>query len=249
MEIFFLGVGETCDTAHGNSSSIITTSNGIRILLDCGFTVPHQYFRIVEDPSRLDYVWISHFHGDHYLGLPLLFLRLWQMGRTKPLAIVGQKGIEEWVMKLLEMAYPTFSKKIGFPIEFHVVSPKATAHIAGMEWSTVLTQHTQYNLGLLLKDGKKKLYYSGDGRANTRVRRLIQGCDFAIHESFNMVDTYPYHGSITSTLKLADEMEIGQVALVHLEHSLRKNEIDLIKRIVQDRPNTLLPVAGDRLTF
>ncbi|MCW5205110.1 hypothetical protein VU02_04235 [Desulfobulbus sp. N2] len=81
------------------------------------------------------------------------------------------------------------------------------------------------------------------------MRRLIPGCDFVIHESFNMVDTYPYHGSITSTLKLADEMDIGQVALVHLEHSLRRNEIDTIKRIVQDRPNTLLPVAGDRLSF
>ena len=44
-------------------------------------------------------------------------------------------------------------------------------------------------------------------------------------------------------------MEIGQVALVHLEHSLRKNEIDTIQGIVQDRPNTLLPVAGDHLSF
>ncbi|MCI5150464.1 MAG: ribonuclease Z [Candidatus Electrothrix sp. MAN1_4] len=249
MEIFFLGVGETCDPAHCNSSSIITTRNGTRILLDCGFTVPHQYFRIVDDPTRLDYIWISHFHGDHYLGLPLLFLRLWQMGRTKPLVIIGQKGIEEWVMNLLEMAYPTFSQKIDYPLEFHEISPRATAHIAGLEWSTALTQHTQYNLGLLLKDGNKTLYYSGDGRANTRVRRLIRGCDFAIHESFNMVDTYPYHGSITSTLKLADEVDIGQVALVHLEHSLRKNEIQTIQRMVEERPHTLLPVAGDRVTF
>lgn len=64
-----------------------------------------------------------------------------------------------------------------------------------------------------------------------------------------MVDTYPYHGSITSTLKLADEVDIGQVALVHLDHNLRKNEIQTIQRMVQDRPNTLLPVAGDRLNF
>ena len=153
------------------------------------------------------------------------------------------------MINLLEMAYPTFSRRIGFPFKFIAISPRATAHIAGMKWSTALTQHTQYNLGLLLQDGNKKLYYSGDGRANTRVRRLIQGCDFAIHESFNMVDTYPYHGSITSTLKLADEVDIGQVALVHLDHNLRKNEIQTIQRMVQDRPNTLLPVAGDRLNF
>ncbi|XOF33742.1 MAG: MBL fold metallo-hydrolase [Candidatus Electrothrix sp. YB6] len=249
MEIFFLGVGETCDPANGNSSSLLTTSNGTRILLDCGFTVPHHFFRTIEDPHLLDYVWISHYHGDHYFGLPLLFLRLWQMGRTRPLPIISQKGIEKRTMELLEMAYPTFSRKINFPIEFHVISPRETASIAGMQWSTALTQHTQYNLGLLLEDGPKRLYYSGDGRANTQVKKLIQGCDFVIHESFNMVDTYPYHGSITSTLNLADETEVGQVALVHIEHSVRKNEINTIKQMVQERPGTLLPVAGDRVSF
>jgi ribonuclease Z len=248
VEIFFLGVGETCDPAHGNSSSLLTTSNGTRILLDCGFTAAHQYFRAVEEPTQLDYIWISHFHGDHFLGLPLLFLRLWQMGRTRPLFIVGQKGIESKVREVLEMAYPTFGKKIGFELEFYVISPRETASIAGMKWSTALTQHTQYNLGLLLEDGSKRLYYSGDGRSNTRVRDLIQGCDFVIHESFNMVDIFPYHGSITSSLKLADETDIGRIALVHIEHNLRKNEIDTIKKMVQDRPGTLLPVAGDRLT-
>lgn len=249
MEIFFLGVGETCDPAHGNSSSLLTTSNGTRILLDCGFTVPHQYFRMVQEPARLDYIWISHFHGDHFLGLPLLFLRLWQMGRTRPLSIVGQRGIEDKVREVLEMAYPSFGKKIGFQFDFHVISPREIASIAGMRWSTALTQHTQYNLGLLLEDGTKRLYYSGDGRSNKQVRKLVRGCDFVIHESFNMVDTFPYHGSITSTLKLADENDIGRIALVHVEHSLRKNEIETIKKIIQDRPGTLLPVAGDRLTF
>ncbi len=248
MEIFFLGVGETCDTAHSNSSSLLTTSNGTRILLDCGFTAAHQYFRLVQNPDQLDCIWISHFHGDHFLGLPLLFLRLWQMGRTRPLSIIGQKGIEQKVRDVLEMAYPTFGKKIGFKFDFHVISPRATASIAGLKWSTALTQHTQYNLGLLLEDGPIRFYYSGDGRSNTRVRNLIQGCDFVIHESYNMVDTFPYHGSITSSLKLADETEVGRIALVHIEHNLRKNEIDTIKKMVQDRPGTLLPVAGDRLT-
>ncbi len=249
MEIFFLGVGEACDPAHGNSSSLITTGNGIRILLDCGFSVPHQYFRTVAEPVELDYVWISHFHGDHFFGLPLLFLRLWQLGRTRPLAVVGQKGIEDKVRSVLEMAYPTFEKKLSFAFEFHVVHTLETISIGGMNWSAALTQHSQYNLGLRIDDGTKRLYYSGDGRATNQARKLIQGCDFVIHESFSMVDTFPYHGSVTSTLRLADEIEMGQVALVHLDHTVRENELKNIEEMMQESPRALLPVAENRLTF
>ncbi len=249
MEIFFLGVGEACDTAHGNSSSLITASNGARILLDCGFSVPHQYFRTVEQPDALDCIWISHFHGDHFLGLPLLFLRLWQLGRTRPLAIVGQKGIDLKVRAALELAYPTFEKKLSFTFEFHRLHAQETISLAGMTWSAALTQHSQYNLGLRLEDGLTKFYYSGDGRAGKHARELIRGCDFVVHESFSMIDTYPYHGSVNSTLQLADELEIGQVALVHLDHEVRRNELETVKKMVNARPNTLLPVAEDCVRF
>lgn len=249
MEIFFLGVGEACDTAHGNSSSLITASNGARILLDCGFSVPHQYFRTVEQPAELDCIWISHYHGDHFLGLPLLFLRLWQLGRTKPLTIVGQKGIDQKVRAALELAYPTFEKKLSFSFEFHVLHAQETISLLGLTWYAALTQHSQYNLGLRLEDGPTKFYYSGDGRAGKHAKALIQGCNFVVHESFSMVDTYPYHGSVNSTLQLADEMEVGQIALVHLDHEVRRNELETVEKMVFARENTLLPVAEDRVRF
>ncbi|CAK8724014.1 MAG: Ribonuclease BN, tRNA processing enzyme [Candidatus Electronema aureum] len=249
MEIFFLGVGEACDTAHGNSSSLITASNGTRILLDCGFSVPHQYFRIVEQPEELDCIWISHFHGDHYLGLPLLFLRLWQLGRTRSLSIIGQKGVDHKVRAALELAYPTFEKKLSFQFDFHLLHAQETISLAGMTWSAALTQHSQYNLGLRLEDGATKFYYSGDGRAGKHAKDLIQGCDFVVHESFSKVDTYPYHGSVTTTLQLAEELEMGQIALVHLDHTLRRTELPLIEQMVQAVPHALLPVAEDRMTF
>lgn len=249
MEIFFLGVGEACDTAHDNSASLITTSNGLRILLDCGFSVAHQYFRMVDQPEQLDIVWISHFHGDHFLGLPLLFLRLWQLGRTRPLTIIGQKGIENKVSTVLELAYPTFERKLSFSFDFHVLHSQESVSLSGLDWSAALTQHSQYNLGLRLDDGTNRLYYSGDGRASRLARDLIQGCDFVIHESFSMVDTFPYHGSVTSTLQLAEELELGQIALVHLDHELRRNELPAIKAMIKAVPCALLPVAGDRIVL
>ncbi len=246
VEIYFIGVGEACDSSHGNSSSLVTTENGARILLDCGFSVPHNYFRSVPDPTRLDYIWISHFHGDHFFGLPLLFLRLWLMNRTAPLPIVSQEGVADKVRSVMELAFPGFEEKLSFKLEFHIVNPLETTSLGGLQWTPVITHHTQKNYGLLLDDQGKRFYYSGDGRATPEVKKLIQGCDFVIHEAFNHVDRYPYHGSITSALQLADDAEVGQIALVHLERVFRETEIDLINKMVAARPKTFLPVAGDR---
>ncbi len=247
MEIFFIGVGEACDSAHGNTSALVTTESGTRVLLDCGFSVPHHYFRTFADAPGPDYVWISHFHGDHFFGLPLLFLRLWQKNRTRPLPIVSQQGVADKVRNALELAYPGFEEKLSFELSFHTVSPEETAAIGGLNWSTAATEHSQHNLGLLLDDGSKRLYYSGDGRPTAQVQELVQGCDCIIHEAFRLVDEFPYHGSITSCLDLADTAGVDTMALLHLDRDFRKNDLAQIKQVLQDNPGVLLPAAGDRL--
>ncbi|RUM37943.1 MAG: hypothetical protein DSY58_02995, partial [Desulfobulbus sp.] len=173
MDIHFIGVGEACDSTHGNSSALVVTDYGTRILLDCGFSVPRYYFRSFSEGPDLDYIWISHFHGDHFLGLPLLFLRLWQKNRTRPLPLVSQKGVADKVRQSLELAFPGFEKKLSFALEFHEVTAQSAVNIGGVSWSPVQTRHSQYNLGLLLEDGSKRLYFSGDGRPTEQVRELV----------------------------------------------------------------------------
>ena len=95
MNVFFVGVGEACDAKHGNTSIHVQTVNDTCLLCDCGFSAAHSYFAFCDDPDQLDMVWNSHFHGDHFFGMPLLLLRFWEMKRSKPLVIAGQAGVEE----------------------------------------------------------------------------------------------------------------------------------------------------------
>ena len=247
MEIFFVGVGEACDSAHGNTSALVTTDNGTRVLLDCGFTVPHQYFKTFTETAGPDYIWISHFHGDHFFGLPLLFLRLWQHKRTRPLQIIGQKDIADKVRTCLELSFPGFEQKLSFSLKFHTVTPMQPVAIGGLDWTAAVTRHSQYNLGLRLGDGAKVLYYSGDGQPTDQVREVVKGCDCIIHEAFRFTDEFPYHSSITSGLELADTAGVEQLALVHLDRDFRRNDREQINAAVRSRPNTLLPIASDRL--
>ncbi|HFQ88911.1 MAG TPA: MBL fold metallo-hydrolase [Desulfobulbus sp.] len=247
MKALFLGVGEACDPGHGNTSVLVSTPAGATVLLDCGFTAAHRFFAACADPDRLDAAWISHFHGDHFFGIPLLLLRFWDMGRRRPLALVGQAGTEEKIRALMEMAYPGFMVKLGFTLRFHETAPGTSLSLAGLQWRTAPTLHSQPNLGLLLDDGRCRLYYSGDGRPGDEVAGLARGCDLAIHEAFRIEDEVVGHGSIAGCRRLKQKAGIRRLALVHLEGRVRRERREEIDAILARDQDLFLPVEGDEL--
>jgi len=249
MKVHFLGVGEACDGFNGNTSILITTCDKTTVLLDCGFSVPHTFFRTNDDPNQPDIVWISHLHGDHCFGIPLLLLRLWEMGRTKPLLFVGNSHLKEHVYKIMELAYPGILNRLNFSLFFQTVESGQNFNLENIIFRFASTIHFQPNLGLLLEDGKKKLYYSGDGRPTDEVVELTQDCDLAIHESFRFTDEIPNHGSVSSSLQLAEQANIKQLALVHLERSFRLNRDDELSTLLKANPTTFLPESGHTITI
>ena len=249
MDVYFIGVGEACDSAHGNTSVRIKTDHGVQVLLDCGFSVPHHYFRVSDDPDELDLVWISHFHGDHYFGMPLLLLGFWEMGRTRPLTVAGQIGVAEKVLTALDMAYSGFAAKLSYEINFLEIEPGPARRFSGLTLQTVQTFHSQRNLGLLLVDDAKKMYYSGDGRPSEDVARLVRGCDLVIHGAFQLRDEVHSHGSIAGCLRLAESADIKRFALVHLDRRCRKDEEQSILEVLERHPAAMLPVEGTTIVL
>ena len=121
MEITFLGVGEAFDERMPNTSMLVRTDiegEPVTVLLDCGYSVPPKLWQQKMQPDTLDGIWISHFHADHAFGLPALLVRFWEEKRKEELCFLGQKGIESFVLKCLDLAYPKFYSRLGFSLRF-----------------------------------------------------------------------------------------------------------------------------------
>jgi len=89
MNIKFLGVGEAFDERYPNNSHVLVANN-TNLLVDCGYSVPQQWWKLGKDANFLDAIYISHKHADHFFGLLVLLMRIWEEGRTKPLAVICQ---------------------------------------------------------------------------------------------------------------------------------------------------------------
>jgi ribonuclease BN (tRNA processing enzyme) len=254
MKVVFLGVGEACDPSCNNTSILLESEVGAKkhyILLDCGFTTPHCYFSFNFEADSLDTLWISHFHGDHFFGVPLLLLRFWEMGRTKPLQIIGQAGIREKIDSALDLAYPGFGEKLQFALEYQVAEPAVHLNLAGGTWSFAENIHSQTCLSLRIDNGDKTIFYSGDGCPSEQSSDLAYGCDLIIHEAYRVGGHTPNHGNVKDVVSFACKAKAKHLAVVHVAHFERQRLVDNIAQEFEKSGdvNAFLPKPGDTFTW
>jgi len=250
MRVIFAGVGEAFDEYYDNTTLLVTTGSGKRkrqLMLDCGFTAAHAFWRVSQNPMDLDAVWVSHFHGDHFFGLPLILLRFWEQGRTKPLTIVGQVGIEEKAITAMDLAYPRFRPKIRFPIEFETVSPGQDLDLLDFRWSFAENGHSSPCLALRLDCGKMSVFYSGDGSPTDQTLSLAARCDLIVHEAYGLEKEQLGHGTVDLCIEFARKTKAKALALVHMNREVRRANADAIKKklAAMEGLTAFLPEPGE----
>jgi ribonuclease Z len=254
LEVIFLGVGEAFDEALTNTSILIRYEGGdipASVLLDCGFTAPPPFWSEESDVNRLDGIWISHFHADHGFGIPALLVRFWEQGRDKELIFLGQRGIESFTRKCLDLAYPGFYERLTYPLSFIELDPGKRKEILGLSFRTAETAHSQPALALRIDVAGKSIYYSGDGKPTPESMALARESELIIHEAFHMETEIPGHGTITGSIDMAKRCNALLLALVHIQREARsqaKDRIDELKEM-SSPVNLIIPEPGYRLTI
>jgi ribonuclease BN (tRNA processing enzyme) len=247
-DILFLGVGEACDPEYPNTSLLLRNGSqqGV-VLLDCGFTTPHLYFQRCTMADELKALWISHFHGDHFFGVPLLLLRFMEMERRDPLIIIGPEGVEKKVCTALDLAYANVRENLPYTLFFHNMEAGSTVELAGLSWTAAESQHTDSSLAIRVADKKKSIFYSGDGKTAQEAQGLASRCDLIILEAFRVSGETLGHGSISKAIAFAKKSGAKNIALLHVNRYDRFEHIDQIQDILDREKDVhvFLPEPGD----
>ena len=92
LSVVFLGTGGSVPTARRATACVLARVGGDRILFDCGEGSQRQMQRST-GLVQLDEIYLTHYHADHYLGLPGLLKTYDLQARERPLRIVGPRGL------------------------------------------------------------------------------------------------------------------------------------------------------------
>jgi ribonuclease Z len=92
LSVVFLGTGGSVPTARRATACLLARIGGDRILFDCGEGSQRQMHRSI-GLVQLDEIYLTHYHADHYLGLPGLLKTYDLQARERPLRIIGPRGL------------------------------------------------------------------------------------------------------------------------------------------------------------
>ncbi len=242
-QLTFVGTGEAFDPALPNTSLLYQGSE--TLLIDCGFAVPHAFWKISRDPSLLDAIYISHLHADHSFGLPALLLWMREAGRTRPLKVIGGGGVGAWLSRLLELGYPgSYAPDHCFEIQALELLPGSQLALGEAVLSNAQSEHGVRNLSLRIDEAGRAFAYSGDGRPTEATRALFRDAALLVHECYSLDREFPGHASFTSLLKMTRDGSVARLALLHLGRGERA-EIVTAAFDNPTPPQLFVPAPGD----
>jgi ribonuclease BN (tRNA processing enzyme) len=240
-EVVFVGTSDAFGAGGRRQAAVLLRSERGRTLVDCGGTTNTGLAELGIERGEIDAILISHFHGDHFGGIPLLLLgALYEDGRTHPLHIAGPPGVEERVRALCTVMGHTIERREWtFPLYF---SELHAGQLSEVGPSSVESFKARHHLdacphGYRIRLGEQTIAYSGDTGWFDELPAAVAGADLFICECTLHHGITDFHLSLDELEEHRHEFDCGRLILTHLGEEMS-----------QQRGNCSLDTADDGLT-
>ncbi|GAA4908652.1 MBL fold metallo-hydrolase [Mucilaginibacter defluvii] len=239
-EITIIGSGDAFGSGGRMSTCFYVKADAGNFLIDCGASAIPGIKKHGIAPDDIDAVLITHFHGDHYGGLPFLLLEMAVYGRLKPLVVISPPGCRERLEKLLELLYPGTEVWGKLNISFHEYEVHKPLDISLLKVTAFPVIHTPEALphGLRIQVDGKVIAYSGDTSWTDELVPLSADADLFICEcNFFGLEVKNHLNYQTLKEKLA-LLSYKKILLTHFDNEMMRN-FDAVE----------LPCASDGMRF
>ncbi len=213
-----------CSDAFGSggrfqSCYLLDTPQG-RLMFDCGANSPLALKRAGVAIASIDAIAISHCHGDHFGGLPFLFIeRMFNERGPKPMEILGPPGVAQRTTELFEAMYPSLSsQRRDFEIRYRELEPGKTSEWRGLPISASEVVHYSGSpsLALSVADGHKRFAFSGDSGWCDGVIEAGRGADLYLIECSSFSTPIPIHLDYLTLATKFEQIGAKRYLLTHL---------------------------------
>lgn len=182
MKLTILGNSSATPTFNRHPSAQILNINEELILIDCGEGTQMQLRKNHIRMQRINHIFISHLHGDHYLGIVGLISTLHLFGRKNDLHIFSPPELEEIINLQLKVS----QVQLNYTIQFHPLTFDASQLVYTHKKFSVTSiplQHRIPTCGFLFKETEKELKINKDfiEKENPNIEEIInikKGEDF-----------------------------------------------------------------------
>ena len=145
LDVVFLGTAGSMPTARRSPTALVVRRGGERLLFDCGEGSQRQFLRSTLGLVDLSEIFLTHYHADHYLGLPGMLKTFSLRGRELPLTVFGPPGLNDLFASLRRIF-----GRLTFALDLVELQPAAALERDGYQLETFAVEHGVSSLGYAL---------------------------------------------------------------------------------------------------
>src|SRR5260221_8675421 len=220
MQLRFVGCGDAFGSGGRLNTCFHVTGERVNSLIDCGSSRLPALKRLGIARENIDLILITHFHGDHFAGLPFLLLDAQFSRRTRPLVIAGPEGIEMRLTQVMEALFENSSKtKQRFELSIVALSPQETRNFGAVKVTPFPVVHGDSGgpfLAYRVEAEGRVIAYSADTEWTETLIPLARDADLFIAEAYTYDKAVKNHLSLKTLETHLAEINPKRLILTHM---------------------------------
>jgi ribonuclease BN (tRNA processing enzyme) len=224
MQVRFVGCGDAFGSGGRYNTCFHVTGSRANFLIDCGASSLPALKRLGIVRDSIDLVLITHFHGDHFAGLPFLLLDAQFTRRTRPLVIAGPEGIETRLAQVMEALFENSSQtKQRFDLSVVALKPEQTQDFGTIEVTPYPVVHGESGgpfLAYRVEAEGRVIAYSADTEWTEPLVPAARGADLFIAEAYTYDRIVKNHLSLATLEAHLDKIKPKRLVLTHMSDDM-----------------------------
>jgi ribonuclease BN (tRNA processing enzyme) len=224
MQLQFVGCGDALGSGGRFNTCFHVSGERVNFLIDCGASSLPALKRLAIARDEIDLILITHFHGDHFGGLPFLLLDAQFTRRTRPLVIAGPEGIETKLPQLMEVLFEHSSKtKQKFELSVVALKPKETRSFGAIKVTPYPVVHGESGgpfLAYRVEAEGRVIAYSGDTEWTQTLIPAARDADLFIAEAYYYDKVVKNHLSLKTLEANLAEINPKRLILTHMSDDM-----------------------------
>jgi ribonuclease BN (tRNA processing enzyme) len=220
MRLQFVGCGDALGSGGRYNTCFHVQGDHANFLIDCGASSLAALKRFGIARDAIDFILITHFHGDHFAGLPFLLLDAQFSRRTRPLVIAGPQGIEQKLPQVMEALFEHSSKtQQKFDLSLVTLTPEETHSFDAVKVTPYPVVHGESGgpfLGYRIEAEGRIIAYSADTEWTEALIPLAREADLFIAEAYYRDKIVKNHLSLTTLEARLPEIKPKRLVLTHM---------------------------------
>lgn len=203
-------------------------------MIDCGATSPVAMKRLGIDPNAIDMIVVTHFHGDHFGGIPFFMLEAQLVTRReRPLVIAGPPGLPDRYAQAMEVAFPSSPQQPArFELTLREVAPNEPARIGPLRVSAFPVVHVEAAgpcVGYRIEVEDRVVAYSGDTEWTDTLADIARDADLFVCEAYTYDRKVKSHTDYATLAAHLSQLRAKRLVLTHMADEMlaRRHDVPL----------------------